>query len=459
MKNNLLRVCLILGTIIFAATAMAVPAVDPLLKTHIAQGNLDANRMVTVIALFKDKAPLPHLEHSIMSRVQVEAALIQNARASQAASHQAMVKVHDTGIPVTWETLWLFNAAVVRLQPAQLQLLTADENIYAIYDASRTVHIVQEKAVPMPYTYGLTKINLPQLREKAPTLDGRGVRVGILDTGIDATHPDLKDRVMLFKDFINNKTTPYDDNSHGTHVSGTISGGNASGTTIGIAPGVKIISGKVFSASGSATFDALFKAMQWIADPDGNPAHAPMLVSNSWGGGPASATKDPMDEPLCKAVAGWVKLGILPVFANGNSGPGAGSVGLPGACPQSLAVGATDENDQIANFSSRGPATWKSGSVIKPTVSAPGVAVISSVPGGGYKAFSGTSMATPHVAGLAALVYQANPKITVEQATELIAKSATHLGAGAGANNEYGMGRIDAFNTLKNEMMIMRGAH
>jgi bacillopeptidase F len=163
---------------------------------------------------------------------------------------------------------------------------------------------------------------------------------------------------------------------------------------------------------------------------------------------------DPMDDPFCKAIAGWVKVGILPVFAAGNSGPSKGSVNLPGACPQVLTAGATDENDKIARFSSRGPAHWKGGDVIKPTVSAPGVKVISSVPGGGYAAFSGTSMATPHVAGLAALVVQANPNISVENIQKMIAAGATHLGPNQldeeqGPNNDFGAGRIDAANTIK----------
>ncbi len=207
---------------------------------------------------------------------------------------------------------------------------------------------------------------------------------------------------------------------------------------------------KVFSSLGGANDSDILKAMQWIADPDGNPStnDNPSIVSNSWGGDIPSPDKDPKDDLFCQALDAWVKLGMLPVFANGNEGPGEKTVSLPGGCPTALAVGATDSNDEIANFSSRGPADWKIGSFIKPDVSAPGVGIVSAKPGGKYKKMSGTSMATPHVAGLAALVYQVNPNITVENAKKVIAAGAKDLGD-TGFDNEYGWGRVSAANSIK----------
>jgi bacillopeptidase F len=444
-----------------STTALALPKVDPALRKYF--GPTDTVENVTVIVMFHDKTLLPHLEHSVMSHAQMEEALKENAKASQMATMQRLFHARESGLDINGASLWLVNGAVLHIPSTQLKDLARDEAISSIL-ADRKAHLVgttqdSDESPQGKFTYGLEKINLPALRQKAPNITGQGVRVGVIDTGIDATHPDLKDRLLLFKDFVNNKTEPYDDNSHGTHVSGTIAGGNASGTSVGVAPGAKIIMGKVFSSTGAASDSDLLKAMQWMADPDGNPEHQPQIVSNSWGSDAPDGSKDPMDEPLCKAIAGWAKVGILAVFAAGNEGPDSGTVGIPGACPQALTVGATDKNDDLAYFSSRGPSTWKSGAIIKPTVSAPGVDVISTIPGGGYKAYSGTSMATPHVAGLAALVVQAVPNVTIENVQKLIIAGATHLGSDEAnePNNQFGAGRIDAYNTLKNAYFFVHG--
>src|SRR5262249_46298084 len=148
---------------------------------------------------------------------------------------------------------------------------------------------------------------------------------------------------------------PYDDHGHGTHCMGTITGVGASGTQIGIAPGVSnLVVGKVFSASGGAQTSDLLRAMEWIADPDGNPAtqDQPRVINNSWGG---AMDGDIDHDPFGPAVLTWVQLNIFPSFAAGNEGPGESTVGSPGGLPQSFAMGATDSNDSIADFSSRGP--------------------------------------------------------------------------------------------------------
>jgi subtilisin family serine protease len=121
------------------------------------------------------------------------------------------------------------------------------------------------------YTYGLQKIGVQELREKDSEMTGKGVLVGILDTGIDANHPDLQGKVVAWKDFIDNKDKPYDDNKHGTHVAGTIAGGNASGTQIGVAPEVKLVIGKILSGRGGGKLSGILRAMEWIANPDNSP--------------------------------------------------------------------------------------------------------------------------------------------------------------------------------------------
>ncbi|MBX9768395.1 MAG: S8 family serine peptidase, partial [Bdellovibrionales bacterium] len=142
----------------------------------------------------------------------------------------------------------------------------------------------------------------------------------------------------------------------------------------------------------------------------------------------------------------WEKLGILPVFAAGNSGPRRQTVLLPGACPSVLTVGATDSTDTIASFSSRGPVVWKTGTFNKPDIVAPGVKVKSALPGGQYAEWSGTSMATPHVAGVAALLYQVKPDLNVADAKKFLLDGADPKANDL--NNEYGRGRLNALKSI-----------
>lgn len=144
----------------------------------------------------------------------------------------------------------------------------------------------------------------------------------------------------------------------------------------------------------------------------------------------------------------------MPIFAAGNSGPGPKTVGLPGGCPNAFTIGATDSNDAIASFSSRGPAVWKTGSFVKPDILAPGVKVKSSFPGNKYSELSGTSMATPHVAGVVALMYQLQPTLTVDQLATVLKNTATKVGQDP---NTYGSGRIDILKASQALGFINRG--
>ncbi|MBS1963696.1 MAG: S8 family serine peptidase [Bdellovibrionales bacterium] len=432
---------------ISAPTAQAAAFVDPMLA--------NASGKTTVIITFKDRTRLPDTRRSLVSYSSLRRALEANARASQQDVVKMLNSERRISGNVRFTPFWIVNAMVAQLPAEQISKLRNHPDVRAIY-ANREVHLIEDyrgharERLGDPFTYGLSIMNIPELRKEVPKADGQGVVVGIIDTGVDASHPDLKGKVIGFRDFAGNRKEPYDDHGHGTHVSGTIAGGNASGTAIGVAPNAKIIMAKAFSASGGSSTATLLSAMQWIADPDGNPAtkDQPMLVSNSWGGGPPSPSTDPADEMFCQAVSSWLKLGIFPVFAAGNSGPRAGSVGSPGACPQSYAIGATDANDTVASFSSRGPVVWKTGTLQKPNVSAPGVNVLSAAPGGKYQTMSGTSMATPHVAGLLTLIYQVMPNISIDDAAKLVAKTTKDLGP-TGSDPDYGAGRVDALSAVK----------
>jgi serine protease AprX len=269
---------------------------------------------------------------------------------------------------------------------------------------------------------------------------GNGILVAVVDTGIDTTHPDLDDlddnpstndpKVVGWIDYVNFYSSPYDDHGHGTHVSGTISGTGANGINTGVAPGTKLIGAKVFDYSGSGWTSDVIAAFEWAVDNNAR------IISYSGGGGHTDSFTATIDNV--------VAAGVTPVVAAGNSGPYSSSINCPGDEFNSVAVGATDSSDIIAYFSSRGPVTLYGETYIKPDVSAPGVSVTSTVPGGGYESdWSGTSMATPHVSGTVALMLERNPALTPAQIKQKLENTAVDLGS-AGKDNDYGSGRIDA---------------
>ena len=254
--------------------------------------------------------------------------------------------------------------------------------------------------------------------------NGQGSIIAQTDTGVDTTHPALAGRYGgAWFDAINGRTNPYDDNGHGTHTMGTIMGLNG----YGVAPGAQFVAAKVLNSGGSGSFVQCLNGLQWVANEKASVNIRAM--SASWG---VNTSVDTYFWNVCLTLK---TVGILPVFANGNNGPGTGSVGTPGDFPTVLGVGATDSADNIASFSSRGPAPnvypWNSSSfwyrpdwnLNKPDLSAPGVHVLSTWPGGSYQYLDGTSMATPHIAGRGGNPVpegpQRGPEYAVQRAVEL----------------------------------------
>ena len=448
----------ILKTIFFLAVSFLAAAVagaaqyDRELAPYM-RGSADP-KIMRVILSFKSSQDISRIRsariNSPAERLQVQRQLMAVSNESQREFVAELQDWKRQGIRHQAYSLWLMNAMILDMPASHLSKLLNVQSIDRVY-ADSTLKLIKpvegyavarQRLAEPTYTYGLQKIMVPQFRQAQPGILGKGVRVAVIDTGIDVTHPDLQNKVVAFLDLINKKTTAYDDQGHGTHCAGTIGGSATSGVAIGIAPEVSFMGAKFLDRNGSGTLANALLAMQWVVDPDSNPStnDGAMVVSNSWGGGAPSVNEDPANNALCRALDAWVKLGAMPVFAAGNSGPRAQSMGLPGACPSAFSIGATDANDAIANFSSRGPAVWKTGSIVKPEVSAPGVKIKSSIPGGGYAEFSGTSMATPHAAGALALIYQMQPSITVEKLGQLIKQTATKIGNDP---NTFGAGRID----------------
>lgn len=281
---------------------------------------------------------------------------------------------------------------------------------------------------------------------------GRGIGVAVIDTGV-APHPDLvkpSNRIIAFKDYINEKRDPYDDNGHGTHVAGCIAGNGfgSEGKYSGIAPEANIIAIKTLNAEGSGDASDVIAAIQWVLD---NRARYNIKVLNlSLGSKPQSLSYSPID----KAVAAAWERGMTVICAAGNEGPGRQTISSPGICPEVITVGALDDrattftkDDTIASFSSRGPTKRM---VAKPDIVAPGVDIISlAVPVRDdklYKSLSGTSMATPIVSGCAALIHEMFPGYTNEQVKELMMSTAKDLNYPAYAQ---GKGLIDLAAIVK----------
>lgn len=322
----------------------------------------------------------------------------------------------------------------------------------AYNEAYNSKELFLTPGIPAPangsVTWGIEKIGADQVW--AGGITGTGLVVGHLDTGVDPRHPDLlinpagdpndmnNWKLVGWAEFdewgnmvSNNPAEAYDDDGHGTHTSGTILGGASSGTAIGVAPGARLVSGKVLTY-GSGTFEQVAAGMQWIVTiPEVRAVNMSLGAVGTWG---------VMIEP----TRNMVEMGVFPSFSIDNCGPGC--TGSPGNVPAAFGVGATDSSDNIASWSSGGNVVWDydpyHGAYLKPNVSAPGVAVYSSVPGGGYDTWSGTSMAAPHVTGSVALLLQACPWLSVDEIKSLFKQTAADLGA-LGPDVRYGWGRIN----------------
>jgi uncharacterized repeat protein (TIGR01451 family) len=318
---------------------------------------------------------------------------------------------------------------------------------------------------------------------------GQGIVVAGQDTGYEWDHPALKAQYRGWNDITVthdynwhdaihaddpntsagnpcgfSSPEPCDDNSHGTHTMGTIVGDDRSGNQVGVAPEARWIGcrnmeqGWGTPSSYAECFEFFLAPYPVGGDPmtDGDPSMAPHVINNSWSCPPSEGC----DADSLRTVVENVRAaGIVVVTSAGNEGPDCGTVSSPPALhAASFAVGATDNSDWIAGFSSRGPVSVDGGNRGKPDVSAPGVGVRSSLPGGGYGYKSGTSMAAPHVTGLLALLWSAAPQLIgrVDLTEEVIQEAArpvvsTSCGGDVDGhpNNVYGWGIVDALAAVK----------
>lgn len=395
---------------------------------------------------------------------------------------------------IDYQPLWIVNAIAVQGDEPLLQELAGRAEV-ALIRADYTITLddepVTEPDSPDPslsavmycrpdernVCWNISKIGADAVWEKLG-VTGEGIVIANIDTGVDYDHPALLPHYRGYQsdgqvsheynwyDPASQQDVPYDNNDHGTHTMGTMvarSDGTADQPALGVAPGAKWIAAKG-CASSSCSDSHLIASAQWFLAPrDANgenprPDLRPHIVNNSWASeGAGSAKEEEMYEVFTTA---WRASGILPVFANGNDGsPECGSVGSPASNSNVLGIGATDYVDNIASFSRFGPSY---NGTLKPDVVAPGVGVASTEPGNGlqYRSMSGTSMAAPHVAGVAALLWSTDPSLIgdFDETYDLLTQYAVPrtddafddpkyeaCSADEVPNNVYGYGRVDAF--------------
>jgi subtilisin family serine protease len=303
---------------------------------------------------------------------------------------------------------------------------------------------------------------------------GQGVVVGGADTGYEWNHPAL---INQYRGWDGNTAdhdynwydataahslTPEDPFGHGTHTMGTMVGDDGGSNQIGMAPGARWIGCRNMDASGAGTPETYIACYQWFIAPtrvdglsDPQPDLAPDVINNSWSCPESEGCTDP--NVLLEAVQNVRAAGILTSHSAGNGGPECSTVRDPAAIyAESFTVGATDNADNLARFSSRGPVIVDDSNRPKPDISAPGVSIRSTYKGGTYVLMSGTSMAAPHVAGLVALLISVDPGLrgqvdALETAIEQSAKqiSSTECSSTGVPNNLYGWGRIQALEAYQ----------
>ncbi|MEM4531106.1 MAG: S8 family serine peptidase [Thermofilaceae archaeon] len=263
-------------------------------------------------------------------------------------------------------------------------------------------------------SWGVVRVGA--LQAQAAGYTGSGIRIAVVDSGVDYTHPELAHAYRGGYDFVNKDSDPMDDNGHGTHVAGVIFAlPNAAGV-VGIAPQAELYALKVLDQSGAGYWSDVIAAIEWAID------HGMHVVNLSLGGDGNDAVA-----AICQLA---YDRGLLLVAAAGNGG--LSSVIAPACYPSVIAVGATDQADKVAAFSPTAPEV---------ELVAPGASIYSTLPGGSFGYKSGTSMACPHVAGAAALLWSVNPGLSNRDVRAKLAQNALDLGT-PGRDNSYGYGLV-----------------
>ncbi len=423
----------------------AASKIHPAVRDSLA--GLQQDDSITVILTLGQQADVSKIHGK--DRAERQKNLIQTlksvARNTQEPIQTLLQNRKQQGRVSKFSPLWIINGFSVTATADVIAELAQDPSVASI--TPDDLEIIPAYATP---EINVAVVQAPALWDMGYT--GQGIVVASMDTGVDVNHPELLTRWRggnnsWFDPYGQHPASPIDLNGHGTWTMGVMVGGDAGGTTIGMAPGAQWIAVRIFDDTGGGTATAVHQGYQWLLDPDGNPNtdDAPHVVNNSWTLNSAGCNLD--FEPDLQALRA---AGILPVFAAGNYGPSSNTSRSPANNPSAFPVGNVNDNKAIYSSSSRGPSSCPDWTGPYPRIVAPGVTIRTTDLFGGYYNPTGTSLAAPHVSGALVLLLSAFPNLSVEQQQSVLINSAVDLGV-AGPDNSYGYGRLDllaAFSLL-----------
>ncbi len=467
--------------VLLAAFGVAAASVSPSLERRLTCAASDEYLPVQVVL----KAQFdPELLNSLvdgMPRPQRRAQVARILREFSAREQAGLLELLDRCGAQSIRPLWIVNAVSCEATPELVRLVAARPDVaYVGLDLAPAAAELQGPGPPAEpqdeIPWGVQRINAPAVWAMGYT--GQGIVVGIIDTGTDYTHPDLAGHLWTDPnyphhgwDFENNDDDPMDSHGHGTMTAGFVAADGTSGSQCGVAPGAQLLLCRVRAEADPQAESQCWEAMQFCVAPPLSPNHGADVICLALGWriawNPQQAT--------WRTVVNNVNAAGLCQFASPGSEGGTNppyDVRCPGHVPPPwwnpensgsgtlsgiVAVGATDADDLIASFSSRGPVTWQGVApfndyvyppgLTKPEVSAPGVNVKTILLGGGYTVVSGTSWSTALGAGAAAVLLSRDPDLSPAEVDEALELSAVDLGT-PGKDNAYGAGRIDLLGAV-----------
>jgi len=482
--NRLLKALPILYLV---ATSVLAGVFSPGLERLTAE--MREQESLTVLLALEEQVDLVALDRELrlqratraVRHSQVLSVLGDVAESSQSGLRAELVALQDAGLVAGWTSHWLVNGLVVRAPLEVIRELAGRPEVDRA-EANLVVELIAPMEVPSPkpdfpgepsrsgarddigITPGLQAIQADRCWYELG-VDGAGALVGCLDTGVNGAHEALAGNwrgltapaAECWLDRLGGGTVfPEDGHGHGTHVMGTLAG-LAENDSIGVAPAAQWIASNAVNQDTGSEFDNdILASLEWFTDPDGDPGtldDVPDVVQNSWGVNESFAGYYDCDSRWWTAIDACEAAGVMLCWSAGNEGPLSTSLRSPAdraASPTNcFSVGSTHhfEPYDISGFSSRGPSGCGGEFAVKPEVVAPGEDIYSADADGGYTYLDGTSMAGPHVAGVAALMRSADPDIDVAMIKQILMDTATDLGD-PGEDNVYGWGLVNAYEAV-----------